>query len=129
MAATQNCHYCAEREAGLLVSLTATGESVYVCLPCSPFWLADLWVVSGLPRFTPTFPDDDDDDGAEPDDLDGELDQSPDLGPGLLAEVDDDDGPIPLAGKTKRSPRTSAGLAASETPESETEPSATHVGS
>jgi hypothetical protein len=48
--ATRPCQLCGERPADLLVSLTSTGESEFICLLCAPFRVAEYWQVAGMPR-------------------------------------------------------------------------------
>jgi hypothetical protein len=40
---------CQEREADLLVSLTSSGDTVFLCLVCTPFWVQALFETAGLP--------------------------------------------------------------------------------
>src|SRR5215469_289816 len=53
----RTCQVCEERPSDLLVSLTETGESRFLCLPCSMPWLQAVWETAGLPRFEIDFPD------------------------------------------------------------------------
>jgi hypothetical protein len=48
--AVHKCQICGERDADVLLSLTATGESEFDCLLCLPFRVADLYESVGLPR-------------------------------------------------------------------------------
>ena len=98
----QPCKWCEQPDAELLVSLTATGDSEYVCLTCVPGRIADLWAAYGLPELT--F------DVAEPE-------------PGALAAVEADEGQVAVApangGARKKRP------AAEVEPEPEAAPAAT----
>lgn len=57
--ATHPCGNCGERDADLLVSLTATGDARFLCGPCLPGFVADYFAMNGLPGLTFGWPDDD----------------------------------------------------------------------
>lgn len=55
---TRPCQICESRPADLLMSLTETGESEYVCLPCLPFRVVAYFDAAGVPGLQFGFGDD-----------------------------------------------------------------------
>lgn len=65
--AARNCQLCDERPADLLVSMTATGEAEWVCLPCMPGRLADYFAAHGVPGLIFDFEEQPEQQAPEPD--------------------------------------------------------------
>ncbi len=130
--AVHNCTMCEAREADLLVSLTSTGDTVFLCLVCTPPWVEALFSAAGLPPIvfemadqaageaedaaeapqplqerpaTHQVPDPEWDDVQPPQNgAGGRLD-----GPGLLEQVERADGALPVKPAGYRRPKSAVG--------------------
>lgn len=96
--AAHNCSMCEEREGELLVSLTSSGDTVYLCAWCLPPWVQAYWAAADLP---PLVFDVDDQAVAEAPPAEGE--QFPDDPP--------EPAPVPARPGPKKKPPAKAALA------------------
>lgn len=104
------CQICEQRPADIILSLTATGASEYVCLPCMPFRVVDFFTDAGLPGLQFGFEGDDtaaptDDDAAAVSEPEAEPQAAPTAtaGPGSHLQVIGGDSEAPRGRKRRSS--------------------------